>query len=77
VPSSAPVAAANSAAAAAPAPQKIQQPTTAAAYTVTLTEAQRVFQLYNQGQRISQIASSLSLSENVVNNYLGITTAGS
>jgi DNA-binding NarL/FixJ family response regulator len=38
--------------------------------TVTLTEAEQVYQLYNQGQSVSQIASSLSLSEAAVNQYL-------
>ncbi len=56
------------------APARNPQPTTnTSAYTVQLSEAQQVYQLYNQGQRVSQIASSLSLSQSVVNNYLGIS----
>lgn len=43
--------------------------------TVQLTEAQRVYQLYNQGQPVSQIASVLSLSETQVNNYLNISNS--
>jgi hypothetical protein len=41
--------------------------------TVTLTESEHVYQLYNQGQQVSQIATSLSLPIEVVNSYLGIT----
>ncbi len=49
------------------------QPTTNnSADTVRLSESQQVDQLYNQGQRVSQIAATLSLSESAVNNYLGI-----
>jgi DNA-binding NarL/FixJ family response regulator len=46
--------------------------------TVQLTEAQQVYQLYNQGMEISQIASSLSLSLSVaaVDSYLNISTSG-
>jgi DNA-binding NarL/FixJ family response regulator len=52
------------------------QPTThAQADTVTLTEAQQVYQLYNEGQQVPQIATTLSLSVEMVNNYLGITSA--
>jgi DNA-binding NarL/FixJ family response regulator len=47
-----------------------------AAYTVSLTEAQQVYNLYNQGQAVSQIASNLSLTVSAVNSYLGIA-AGS
>jgi DNA-binding NarL/FixJ family response regulator len=51
------------------------QPTTNdSAYTVKLTESQQVYQLYNQGQQVSQIAASLSLPVEAVNNYLGITS---
>jgi DNA-binding NarL/FixJ family response regulator len=77
VPTTAAVTAANSGAAAAPAPQKVQQPVqTASADAVTLTAAQQVFQLYNQGQTVTQIATSLSLSVSLVNNYLGINASG-
>jgi hypothetical protein len=41
--------------------------------TVTLTESQQVYQLYNQGQPVSQIATTLSLPVEIVNSYLGIT----
>jgi len=55
--------------------QRIQQPTnqqpTSSADTVRLTEAQQVYQLYNQGQAVSQIASNLSLTVSAVNGYLG------
>ena len=51
------------------------QPAPSPAYTVQLTEAQQVYQLYNQGQRVSQIASGLNLSVAAVNSYLGISNA--
>ncbi|MGB0013654.1 MAG: hypothetical protein WBQ03_18745 [Candidatus Sulfotelmatobacter sp.] len=45
--------------------------------TVKLSESQQVYQLYNQGQAVSQIATTLSLPVEIVNNYLGIAaTAG-
>jgi len=62
-------AAANSGSAAAPAAQTAPS-SNVAVDTVTLTEAEQVYQLYNQGQSVSQIASSLSMSEAVVNQYL-------
>lgn len=40
--------------------------------TVQLSEVQQVYQLYNQGQTVSQIATSLSLPVDTVNNYLNI-----
>lgn len=43
--------------------------------TVQLTEAQQVYQLYNQGQPVSTIASSLSLTEAAVNSYLNISSS--
>jgi DNA-binding NarL/FixJ family response regulator len=43
-------------------------------YTVQLSEAQQVYQLYNQGQQVSQIAATLNLSVAAVNTYLGITS---
>lgn len=52
--------------------QQVQQPTNSTD-TVTLTEAQQVYNLYNQGQTVPQISSSLSLPLSTVNNYLGIT----
>ena len=51
--------------------QPINQQTASSADSVRLTEAQQVYQLYNQGQAVSQIASNLSLTENAVNGYLG------
>jgi DNA-binding NarL/FixJ family response regulator len=44
---------------------------------VQLTEAQQVYQLYNQGMQIPQIASNLSLSVAAVNSYLNISNKGS
>jgi len=44
--------------------------------TVQLTEAQQIYQLYNQGQRVSQIASTLSLTEAAVNSYLNLSATG-
>jgi DNA-binding CsgD family transcriptional regulator len=41
--------------------------------TVQLTEAQQVYQLFNQGQSVSQISSSLGLSVASVNGYLNIS----
>lgn len=73
------LAAANSSstsAAAQPAQPTAQPTANGSAYTVTLSEAQQVYNLYNQGQAVSQIASNLSLTVDAVNSYLGIT-AGS
>lgn len=55
---------------------KPQPAANVAADTVQLTEAQRVYQLYNQGQKVSQIASSLSLTQAAVNGYLNLSTSG-
>ncbi len=44
--------------------------------TVQLTQAQQVYQLYNQGQTVSQIALSLRLTAEAVNLDLGITGSG-
>jgi DNA-binding NarL/FixJ family response regulator len=52
-----------------------QQTTNNAGYTVQLSEAQQVYQLYNQGQQVPQIAAALNLSVPAVNNYLGITSS--
>jgi DNA-binding NarL/FixJ family response regulator len=75
--STAAVAAANSSSNAAPAtrnPQpQPQQATNNPGYTVQLSEAQQVYNLYNQGQQIPQIAETLNLTVSAVNNYLGIT----
>jgi len=57
--------------------QQVQQSTSASADTVTLTAAQQVYNLYNQGQTVSQISTSLSLPVSTVNNYLGITQTSS
>ncbi|HTV65437.1 MAG TPA: hypothetical protein VMD98_07525 [Bryocella sp.] len=66
-------------AAAAPQNQPVQnqpvqsQPSPSAAEdSVELTEAQQVYQLYNQGFPVSAIASSLSLTVDAVNSYLNI-----
>ena len=69
----APPAGANNAAAAAQAP-KPQPVAKAEGDTVELTLSQRVYQLHTQGQRVSQIASSLNLSEAAVNSYLNISS---
>jgi|CZKY01.1.fsa_nt_gi DNA-binding NarL/FixJ family response regulator len=53
--------------------QKAQQTTNDAADTVKLSESQQVIQLYQQGQQVPQIASSLSLTVDTVNSYLGIS----
>ena len=45
--------------------------------TVELSEAQQVYQLYNQGLPIQQIATNLSLSVAVVNSYLNISGSSS
>lgn len=55
----------------------VQQPTDTPTDTVTLTEAQQVYNLYNQGQTVTQISNSLSLPVSTVNNYLGITQTNS
>jgi DNA-binding NarL/FixJ family response regulator len=57
--------------------QSQPQQSTIASDTVQLTEAQQVYQLYNQGMQVSQIASSLSLSVAAVNSYLNISNSGS
>jgi outer membrane protease len=57
--------------------QRIQPTTNNSADRVTLTAAERVYQLYNQGQKVSQIAFSLNLPMQAVNSYLGISAASS
>ncbi len=42
--------------------------------TVRLTVAQQVYDLYIQGQTVPQIATSLNLTVEFVNNYLGLST---
>ena len=77
--STAVVAAANSSSNAAPAERNPQPQPTASnpGYTVQLSEAQQVYQLYNQGQQIPQIAAALNLPVNTVNDYLGVKSSGS
>lgn len=56
-------------------PVQTTEPASNSGDTVTLTEAQQVYALYTQGQTVSQIASTLSLPVNQVNDYLGITSS--
>ena len=74
--SAASLAAANSSSNAAPA-ARTQETTTAPADTVKLSESQQIHQLYNQGQKVSQIAFSLNITVEAVNSYLGIPNATS
>jgi DNA-binding NarL/FixJ family response regulator len=67
----APVSEANGRAPAEAAPKA--QPVYIPSDPVDLTETEQVYQLYNQGQRVSQIASTLNLSVNAVNSYLNIS----
>ena len=53
--------------------QRVQQPANNGGDTVKLTESQQVYQLYNQGQTVSQIANNLSLAVSAVNSYLNIS----
>lgn len=78
VASGAPAAAASPASVSAPAPQvqPVQQAANGASDTVRLTSAEQVYQLYNQGQKVSEIASSLSLSVATVNSYLNLSSGG-
>jgi DNA-binding NarL/FixJ family response regulator len=60
-----------------PAAQPSPQPEPAATSepdTVQLTEAQQVYQLYNQGQQVPQIADTLRLSVAAVNGYLNLSS---
>jgi DNA-binding NarL/FixJ family response regulator len=41
---------------------------------VSLSETEQVYQLYNQGQRVTQIAEALSLSVSAVNSYLNLAS---
>lgn len=78
--STASVAAANSSSTSAAAAQRVLPPihpeVAPEPYTVKLTETQQVVQLYNQGQEVSQIADSLSITVGEVNTYLGIADSG-
>jgi DNA-binding NarL/FixJ family response regulator len=55
--------------------QRAQQPANNGGDTVNLTESQQVYQLYNQGRTVSQIASSLNLAVSAVDNYLNISNS--
>jgi DNA-binding NarL/FixJ family response regulator len=61
-----------SAAASVPGPKALP-PVTHEKDVVELAESQQVYQLYNQGEKISDIATSLRLSVEAVNSYLGIS----
>ncbi|MGO9539725.1 MAG: hypothetical protein ACLPN2_03905 [Terriglobales bacterium] len=54
--------------------QKVPQTVEASTDTVHLSQSQQVHQLHAEGQRVSQIASGLSLTIAAVDGYLGITT---
>jgi DNA-binding NarL/FixJ family response regulator len=71
-PSIASLAAANPSPNTAPAP-RVQHSANNGGDTVKLTESQQVYQLYNQGQTVSQIANNLSLAVSAVNSYLNIS----
>ncbi len=55
-----------------PTPAPKTQPVYIPPDTVQLSETQQVYQLYNQGQKVPQIAATLSLTEDAVDNYLNI-----
>jgi DNA-binding NarL/FixJ family response regulator len=55
--------------------QNTQQTANEPTDTIQLTEAQQVYNLYNQGQTVPQIADTLSLSLDSVNLYLGISSS--
>jgi DNA-binding NarL/FixJ family response regulator len=56
-------------------PQPERQKPASVADAVTLTEAQHVYQLYDQGRTVSQIAFTLKLPVETVNSFLGISAA--
>jgi DNA-binding NarL/FixJ family response regulator len=60
-----------------PTPQPQQPPANQPSDTITLTAAQQVYQLYNQGQQVPQIAGTLNLSVAAVNSYLGLSDSSS
>lgn len=68
-------AASASSASSASVPQEIQQNTNRSSDTVKLSASQQVHQLYEQGQKVSQIAFNLNLTVDTVNSYLGISAA--
>lgn len=53
--------------------QPAQAAANASTDTVKLSEAQQIYQLYNQGQSVSQISTSLSLSVAAVNSDLNLS----
>lgn len=53
--------------------QPVQAGANTSTDTVKLSEAQQIYQLYNQGQSVTQISTSLSLSVAAVNSYLNIS----
>jgi DNA-binding NarL/FixJ family response regulator len=57
--------------------QQRQPPTSPDTDSVQLTEVQRVYQLYNQGQQVSQIADNLGLTVSAVNSYLNLSNSSS
>jgi hypothetical protein len=57
------------------APRQVQPTVNNPADTVRISESQQVYQLYRQGKTVSQIATSLSLPPELVNNYLGISSS--
>jgi DNA-binding NarL/FixJ family response regulator len=57
--------------------QPAQRTANQSADTVQLSEAQQVYNLYNQGQTVPQIADNLNLTENDVNSFLGLTKSSS
>jgi DNA-binding NarL/FixJ family response regulator len=70
------VTAANPSSTSAAAVQNPQPTTNDTPDTLRLSESQQVYQLYNQGQQIPQIAATLNLPVSAVNNYLGINSSG-
>ncbi|HEY6337833.1 MAG TPA: hypothetical protein VIW68_05010 [Candidatus Sulfotelmatobacter sp.] len=72
----APSTAANASSNAAPA-QPAQPTVHPSPDTVKLSEVQQIHQLYNQGQSVTQISRSLSLSVEAVNSYLNISNPSS
>ena len=59
----------------APSVRPSHKPANPQADTVKLTESQQVQMLVQQGDSVSQIATSLSLSAAIVDSYLGIQAA--
>jgi len=58
-----------------PTAQQPQPPANPQTDTVQLTEAQQVYQLYNQGRQVPQIADSLGLPVAAVNSYLNLSSS--